>query len=289
MDVHDPDAHGTRAVYTAIGVNLALVIVKCGAGVLGHSSALLADGVESMSDVLSSSMALGALKISRRPPDEQHPYGHGKAEPLVAIGITGLLLVAAAGIAIESLRELTSPHQLPAGFTLVVLALVIVVKMTLSRYTGEVGHATGSTAIGGDALHHFSDALTSGLAFVGISAGLWFHLPQADDWAALFAVPVIVFTALRQVREPLNELLDVAQPEMEEQVRATAAHVPGVHGLDKCLVRKAGRGFYVDLHVVVDSALTVRAGHEIAHRVQAAVRASNPRIADVLVHIEPTP
>jgi cation diffusion facilitator family transporter len=289
VDVHDPDAHGTRAVYTAIAVNVVLVLVKCTAGVLGHSSALLADGVESMSDVLSSSMALGALRISSRPPDEQHPYGHGKAEPLVAIGIAGLLLVAATGIAIESIRELVTPQQLPAGFTLIVLALVVVVKTMLSRYTGHVGQATGSTAIGGDAIHHFSDALTSALAFVGISAGLAFHLPQADDWAALFAVPVIVFTALRQVREPLNELLDVAQPAMEEQVRATAAHVPGVHGLDKCFVRKAGRGFYVDLHVVVDSSLTVRAGHDIAHRVQAAVRASNPRIVDVLVHIEPTP
>jgi cation diffusion facilitator family transporter len=234
-------------------------------------------------------MALGALRISSRPPDEQHPYGHGKAEPLVAIGIAGLLLAAAVGIAVESIRELATPHQLPARFTLVVLALVVIVKTILSRYTEQVGHATGSTAIGGDAVHHFSDALTSGLAFVGISAGLWFHLPQADDWAALLAVPVIVFTALRQLREPLNELLDVAQPAIEEQVRATAAHVPGVHSLDKCLVRKAGRGFYVDLHVVVDSSLTVRAGHDIAHRVRAAVRASNPRILDVLVHIEPAP
>ncbi len=289
MDVHNADAHGTRAVYLSIGVNLALVIVKCGAGLLGHSSALLADGVESMSDVLSSLMALGALQISRRPPDERHPYGHGKAEPLVAIGIAGLLLIAAAGIAIESLRELATPHQEPAGFTLVVLAVVVVVKTILSRYTEQVGHATGSTAIGGDAVHHFSDALTSALAFVGISAGIWFHLPQADDWAALLAVPVIMFTALRQVRVPLNELLDAAQPAMEEQVRATAARVPGVHSLDKCFVRKAGRGFYVDLHVVVDSSLSVRVGHEIAHRVRAAVRASNPRIVDVLVHIEPTP
>jgi cation diffusion facilitator family transporter len=289
VDVHESDAHGARAVFTAIGVNVVLVIVKCTAGVLGHSSALLADGVESMSDVLSSLMALGALRISSRPPDEQHPYGHGKAEPLVAIGIAGLLLAAAVGIAVESIRELATPHQLPARFTLVVLALVVIVKTILSRYTEQVGHATGSTAIGGDAVHHFSDALTSGLAFVGISAGLWFHLPQADDWAALLAVPVIVFTALRQVREPLNELLDVAQPAIEEQVRATAAHVPGVHSLDKCLVRKAGRGFYVDLHVVVDSSLTVRAGHDIAHRVRAAVRASNPRILDVLVHIEPAP
>jgi len=271
----------------AIGVNLALVVIKTVAGFVGHSYALIADGAESMTDVGTSLVAFGALRLSRRPPDRSHPYGHGKAEPLLAIGLVVTLIVAAAGIGIGSLHEIVVPHQMPHSFTLVVLALVVLIKAGLSSYTTRIARSTGSTAVQGDAAHHLSDAITSGLAFVGISVGLVTGYAAADDWAALCAVPIIIVTALRQLPAPLGELLDAAQPEIEADVRAVARTVDGVEALDKCLVRKAGRAFYVDLHVEVDPQLPVRQGHAIAHRVQAAIRASNPRIVDVLVHIEP--
>jgi cation diffusion facilitator family transporter len=287
VELHEIDRRNLRAVGVAIAVNLALVAIKTGTGFLGHSYALIADGAESMTDVGTSLVAFGALRLSRRPPDQRHPYGHGKAEPLLAIGLVLALLAAATGIGIGSIHEIVIPHEMPRTYTLVVLAAVVVVKAALSSYTTRVARSTGSTAISGDAAHHLSDAVTSGLAFVGISIGLVTGYAAADDWAALCAVPVIVLTALRQLREPIGELLDGAQPEVEAQVREVARSVEGVQALEKCLVRKTGRAFYVDLHVEVEPNLTVRDGHDIAHRVQAALRASNPRIVDVLVHIEP--
>jgi cation diffusion facilitator family transporter len=287
VDLHEVDRRNLRAVSIAIAVNLALVVIKTVTGFVGHSYALIADGAESMTDVGTSLVAFGALRLSRRPPDERHPYGHGKAEPLLAIGLVLVLVVAAAGIGIGSIHEIVIPHEMPHTYTLIVLAFVVFVKAGLSAFTTRVARATGSTAVHSDAAHHLSDAITSGLAFVGISIGLITGYAAADDWAALCAVPVIVVTALRQLRAPVGELLDGAQPEMEAHVRAVAGTVDGVEALEKCLVRKAGRAFYVDLHVEVDPLLAVREGHEIAHRVQAAIRASNPRIVDVLVHVEP--
>jgi cation diffusion facilitator family transporter len=263
-----------------------LVIAKFAAGVIGHSYALIADGVESTSDVVSSIAVYIGLRFSSRPPDAGHPYGHGKAEPLAALAVGVALLGAALLLAIESVREIMTPHAMPAPFTLVVLVAVVGIKALLSRSTAAVAKDIGSTAVRSDALHHLSDALTSALAFIGISIGLWTRSPQADDWAALFAVPIIVFTAVRQMRTPLNELLDTAQPSIEEEVRRVASTVPGVQALDKCLVRKTGLTYYVDLHVMVDGAMSVRAGHAVAHAVQSAVKAAMPQVADVLVHIE---
>lgn len=287
MDLHEVDRRNLRAVSIAIGVNLALVVIKTVTGFVGHSYALVADGAESMTDVGTSLVAFGALRLARRPPDESHPYGHGKAEPLLAIGLVLVLVVAAIGIGVGSVHEIAVPHQMPRTYTLFVLAFVVLVKAGLSSFTTRVARATGSTAVHSDAAHHLSDAITSGLAFVGISIGLITNYAAADDWAALCAVPVIIVAALRQLPDPVGELLDGAQPEIEAHVRAVARQVAGVDALDKCLVRKAGRAFYVDLHVEVDPALSVRQGHEIAHRVQAVLRASNPRIVDVLVHVEP--
>jgi cation diffusion facilitator family transporter len=280
-------AIGRRAVVRGIVTNLALAVVKCLAGIVGHSYALVADGVESLSDVVSSLIAYLGLSLAARPADANHPYGHGKAEPLAALVIALALLVAAVLIAVQSIQEIRTPHELPAPFTLVMLIGVVVVKTILSRYSGRVAATIDSTAVRGDAAHHLSDAITSALAFVGISVGLWTRIPQADDWAALCAVPIITFNAIRQVRAPLAELLDTAPPALEPELRAIAAHVPGVWDIDKCLVRKMGLQYYVDLHVMVDGAISVDAGHEIAHRVKRAIQDVRPRVADALVHIEP--
>jgi cation diffusion facilitator family transporter len=277
----------SRSLIAVIGVNLGLAATKCIAGIVGNSYVLIADGVESMSDVLSSVIVYGGLRVALRPADTDHPYGHGKAEPLAALLVAVALFTAAVVIAVQSIGEIRTPHELPAPFTLAVVAGVVVIKSVLSRYTGQLGSAIDSSAVRGDAAHHCSDALTSGLAFVGIAIGLWTGHPEADDWAALCAVPIIVVTAWRQGRGPLAELLDTAPPEIDADVCRVAAQVDGVRALDKCLVRKVGFSYYVDLHVVVDGSMSVRAGHDVAHRVQRGVRAQLPQIADVLVHIEP--
>jgi cation diffusion facilitator family transporter len=199
------------------------------------------------------------------------------------------LVAAAVAIMIESIHEIRTPHRLPAPYTLVVLAGVLLVKGLLSHHVGNVGKQIGSTAVHADAGHHLSDAITSAFAFVGISVALiggpgW---ETADDWAALFASFVILYNAWHQMRPAVLELADIApDPSIRQNIRRIAGLVPGVVGLDKCFVRKMGFSFYVDLHVVVKGDLQVRKGHEIAHRVKTAVLEKMPQIAQVLVHIE---
>ncbi len=279
---------GLRSSRIGIVINLSLALVKCLTGLLGHSFALLADGVESFLDVISSAVVYYGLRLAIKPPDKDHPYGHGKADPIAA-AIVGVAMIAAAlGIAAESINLIRTPHKLPQAFTLWVLVCVVPIKALLSRYVAGVSRKIESTALRGDAWHHLSDAIISAFAIVGISAALWTGDPTADDWAALCAAPVILFGGWRQLRRPVDELLDTAPaPEIEEQVRRVAASVLDVFGVEKCFVRKVGFRYYVDLHVVVRGDLTVREGHLIAHAVADRVRDQVDKIAEVLVHIEP--
>jgi len=279
---------GLRSSLIGIGFNLVLAVFKCLAGFIGHSFALVADGIESLSDVISSTVVYLGLRLAIKPPDDEHPYGHGKAEPVAAVIVSLALIVAAIVIGTESIRRIETPHPLPEPYTLWVLLAVVGIKLLLSRYVSSVGEGIDSTAVRSDAWHHLSDAITSAFAFVGISIALWTRNAAADDWAALCACPVIIFNAWRQLRKPFAELLDASPaPQLEELVRSAASAIPRVIGLEKCHVRKVGFRYYVDLHVVVDGALTVRQGHNIAHDVEDSVLDKVPQIAEVLVHIEP--
>jgi cation diffusion facilitator family transporter len=279
---------GLRSSRIGIAINLSLALVKCLAGLIGHSFALLADGVESFLDVISSTVVYWGLRLAIKPPDKDHPYGHGKADPIAA-AIVGVAMIAAAiGIATESINLIRTPHKLPQAYTLWVLICVVPIKTLLSRYVSGVSQKIESTALRGDAWHHLSDAIISAFAFIGISLALWTGDPTADDWAALFAAPIILLGGWQQLRRPVAELLDTApDPEFEQKVRRVAAAVPDVFGVEKCFVRKVGFRYYVDLHVVVRGDLTVREGHLIAHAVADRVREQVDKIAEVLVHIEP--
>jgi len=271
-----------------IAFNFVLALLKCSAGFIGHSFALIADGIESLSDVVSSSVVYVGLRLSIKPPDEDHPYGHGKAEPVAAIIVSLALIVAAIAIGVESIVRIQTPHRLPEAYTLWVLLAVVGIKTMLTRYVSAVGEGIDSAAVRSDAWHHLSDAITSAFVFVGISVALWTKNAAADDWAALCASPVIMFNAWRQLRAPFAELLDTAPaPQLEEEVRAVASTISGIIGLEKCHVRKVGFRYYVDLHIVVEGTLSVRQGHNIAHDVEDAVLQQVPQIAEVLVHVEP--
>jgi len=211
----------------------------------------------------------------------------------MAAVIVGLFLIGAALlIAAESIHQIRVPHELPAPFTLVVLAGVLAIKWTLSKYVGGIGSELESTAIKADAWHHLSDALTSGFAFIGISVALiggegW---QSADDWAALFACAVIGANGVRLLGPALHEIMDTApRGEIVDSVKAAARSVPGVIEIEKCFIRKMGLSFYVDLHVLVSGDISVREGHRIAHEVKRAIQQADARIADVLVHVEPAP
>jgi cation diffusion facilitator family transporter len=281
---------GARLALTGMLANLVLATAKIVAGVVGHSNALIADGIESALDIGGSAIIWGGLKFAARPPDATHPYGHGKAEPFAAILVSLGVLAAALVIAARSVQAIFEPHHAPSPFTLVVLVVVVMVKELLFRFVNRLGRDAGSTALRTDAFHHRIDALTSIAAFIGISIALlggpgW---ESADAWAALFACLLIGANGWQLFYPALREILDTApEGEIVEQVRVTAAAVPGVIEIDKCLVRKMGLEFYADIHVGVDEEMSVRAGHEIAHEVKSAIIRQNPRIADVLVHVEP--
>jgi cation diffusion facilitator family transporter len=281
---------GTKSTLLGICVNLGLGLAKCSAGFLGNSFALVADGVESITDVLSGFVVYFGLKIAQKPADAEHPYGHGKAEPIAAVVVSLALMVAAFGIIYEGIREITTPHPAPAPYTLVVLAGVLIIKELLFRQVQFVGDSIGSLAVKSDAWHHRSDALTSAFAFVGISIAIlggqgW---EAADGWAALCAALVILYNAWKQLQPAVLELGDIApDTTMETRVREIAGRVPGVIGLDKCLVRKMGFVFYVDLHIVVKGEMTVREGHLLSHKVEDEILRGLPQVAEVLVHMEP--
>jgi cation diffusion facilitator family transporter len=282
---------GLRSTILGILANAILAVIKGIAGVLGNSYALIADAIESTTDIASSLIVWGGLKISGIPPDIDHPYGHGKAEPLAATVVGLFLFAVAAGIAIQSAREIVTPHHAPAAFTLIVLIAVVVIKESLFRFVFTVGKSIESTAVKSDAWHHRSDAITSASAAVGISIALIGGpgYESADDWAAMFASVVIAFNAFRIIRPAINEVMDAAPTsEIDNAVRKTAEKVNGVVGLEKCRMRKMGLWYYVDLHVTVEGSIAVREGHEIAREVKSRILADHANIADVLVHIEPS-
>ena len=281
---------GARIALFGLVINIMLASVKMLAGFFGNAYVLIADGIESAMDVGGSIVIWGGLKVAARPPDRTHPYGHGKAEPIAAVIVAIGVLAAALGLAIQSVREIFLPHHGPAPYTLVVLIVAVIVKEILYRYVIRFGRSVESTAVQTDAWHHRTDAMTSIAAFIGISVALvggeaW---QSADDWAALFACALIGTNGYRLLRPALFEIMDTApRGKIVDSVRNAAAAVPGVIEVEKCLIRKMGLDFYVDLHVGVNGSISVHEGHEIAHQVKAAIQQGDSRIADVLVHIEP--
>jgi cation diffusion facilitator family transporter len=280
-----------RGAVVGIVANLLLASAKGIAGFVGNSYALIADAIESLSDILSSVIVLIGCRMAGKPADANHPYGHGKFEPLAAVAVALILFTAAAGIAINSIREILTPHHAPAPFTLIVLVVVIVVKELLFRFVITVGIETGSSAVAGDAWHHRADALTSAAAFIGISIALIGGpgYEAADDYAALVAACIIALNAGFLLKPAVFELIDTApNPQIAAQVRDIAHGVKGVLGTHKCNIRKVGFDHFVDLDVLCDPDMSIRQGHEVAHDVGEAIQAQLPYITKVLVHVEPS-
>jgi cation diffusion facilitator family transporter len=285
-------AEGTRATIVALVVSATLAVLKIGAGILGDSFALIADGAESVLDIFTGLLVIGGLRLSASEPTASYPYGRGKAEPLAALVVATVLLLAALGIAAGAVHEIVSPQAAPAPFTLAVLVVVLLAKEGTYRWLIWKGRQVGSRAIEVDAWHHRADALTSLAAFIGISISLvggeaWV---RADDWAALAACLVIAWNGVRLFRSGLGDILDVAAPpEVRGRIKEIAAGVDGVEGIDELRVRRSGLVYLVDIHVEVDGALTVQRGHLLGHRVKDRLLESELPILDVLVHVEPCP
>lgn len=284
------DPNLATAPLVGVAVNASLAVLKILAGVVGHSYALIADGIESTADIITSLVVWAGIRVASAPASERFPYGLGKAESLAGVVAAIALLIAAATIAVQSIGEIRTPHDSPHWSTLAVLAAVVVTKEGLATWVGRLARKSKSTALQGDAWHHRSDALTSAAAFIGITIGLIGGpgYEAADDWAALAACLVITYSGLRLLTIAAHEVLDAAPPSaFEQEVRHVAFGVDGVRDLEKCRIRKSGTSYFVEIHVEVDPETTVRAAHRIAGCVRAALRQSSLKIADAIVHIEP--
>ena len=284
------DATAVRAAQLGLLVNIALTAAKFIGGVLGHSYALIADAAESAFDLFGSLAVWTGIRIADRDATDEYPFGFGKAEAIAGASVALLLLVASAGIAIASIYEIRTPHHAPAPWTLGVLAVVIVIKEYMTRRVQRIARSVGSLALAADAKHHHSDALTSIAAFIGISIALaggagW---ESADDWAALVAAGIIAWNGVALLRTAVSDLMDrIAPADVVTAIRTAASAVDDVRAVEKLAVRRAGRGYWVEIHVEADPQMSLEAAHIVSGKVKGAIRAATPQVMGVLVHMEP--
>jgi cation diffusion facilitator family transporter len=279
-----------KATYFSIISNTSLAIIKGLAGFFGNSYALVADAIESTTDIFASFLVLFGIKYSNRPADENHPYGHGRAEPLITFLVVGFLITSATIIAYESIQNIGTPHDLPKSWTLIVLALIIGWKEYSFQMVIKKSIITNSSSLKADAWHHRSDAITSIAAFIGISIALllgkgW---ESADDWAALLASFFILYNSYLIFRPALGEIMDEHRYEdLVENIRQESLKVEGILGTEKCFIRKAGMKYHVDLHAIFDAKISVKEGHDLAHKLKDTLRSKILELGHVLIHIEP--
>ena len=278
-----------QTVITAVILSLALGVTKLVAGLAGNSYALVADAVESFTDIIGGAVVWGGLHISSKPATSRYPYGYGKAESLAAAIVAAIVLFVGIGIALEAILEIRTPHHAPEPFTLAVLVLVVIVKELLYRRIAKVGSEHDSTSLQADAWHHRADAVTSLCAFIGISTALfggngW---EPADDWAALVAAGIIIFQSFRIAAVPFRELLDFTDEVFAAEIIAEATKIPGVRKVQKVHLRKSGSKHLADMHLWVSGSMNVRDAHALSHQVKDHLIEVFPSLLNVLIHLEP--
>ena len=279
-----------KATYFSIIGNACLAIIKGLGGFFGNSYALIADAIESTADILASFLVLFGLKYTNRPADKNHPYGHGRAEPLITFIIVGFLITSATIIAYESFHNIFTPHALPKSWTLFILAPIIIWKEISFQLVMKTAKVTNSSSLKADAWHHRSDAITSITAFIGISIALYFGpgYESADDWAALFASAFILYNCYHIFRPALGEIMDEhLYDDLIDEIRTVSKTVHGVIDTEKCFIRKSGMKYHVDIHAIVYGNINVREGHDIAHLLKDTLREKIPNLGHVLIHVEP--
>jgi cation diffusion facilitator family transporter len=283
-------AAAIKATYFSIIGNAALALIKGLAGFFGNSYALIADAIESTTDIFASFLVLFGIKYSNKPADENHPYGHGRAEPLITFLVVGFLITSATIIAYESILNIGTPHDLPKSWTLYVLGAIIIWKEYSFQVVMKRSKETNSSSLKADAWHHRSDAITSVAAFVGISIALFLGkgYESADDWAALFASGFILYNSFLIFRPALGEIMDEhLYDDLIDTIRLVAKAVEGIIDTEKCFIRKSGMKYHVDLHARVKATISVKEGHDLAHKLKDTLRAEIPELGHVLIHIEP--
>lgn len=287
MDAH---SKAIRTTYLSIAGSFILALVKGLAGFFGNSYALIADAIESTTDIFSSALVLLGFKYAQKPADDNHPYGHGKIEPLITFVVVAFLVTSATIIAYKSILNIQTPHKVPESWTLWVLSVIILWKEISYRVVMKKSKQLNSSSLKADAWHHRSDAITSIMAFIGISIAVMFGegYETADDWAALLASGFILYNSFLIFRPALGEIMDEhLYDDLIDEIRSKSLEVNGVKGTEKCFVRKAGMYYNIDLHVIVDGSISVKEGHDISHRLKDYLESNIANISHVLIHIEP--
>jgi cation diffusion facilitator family transporter len=275
-----------------MAVSGALAVIKIIAGLQGNSTAVFADGLESASDVFASGVVLLGLRVAAKPPDDDHPYGHGRVETLTG-HLIGLGLTAAGSlISYGSLLKIGQPREVLAAWVIWPLLISLFAKLGLAGLKFRAGRRLNSNALIADAWNDTMDTLS---AVVALSAvGLTLYDPgrffDADRYGGFVVGLIVIGVGVRVAHEAAMQLMDT-MPDAGKmvQIRAVAAEVPGARGVEKCFARKTGLRYHVDLHLEVDPEMTVRQSHEIAHLVQLRVMERLDWVAGVLVHVEPAP
>jgi cation diffusion facilitator family transporter len=283
---------GQRVAAAGMIVSGLLAVVKIAVGLAGHSTAVVADGLESGGDVFASGFVLLALTLAAKPADENHPYGHGRVETLTGLLIGLVLTAGGALISYVSFERLGQPRQPLAFYVVWPLALSLAAKTGLAGFKFHYGRKLKSAALVADAWNDAMDTLSAVAALIAV--GLTLSDPvrylDADRWGGFVVGLIVIAAGARVAHDTAMQLMDtMPDDDLMNQIRLTAAGVPGVRGVEKCYARKTGLQYHVDLHLEVDPNLTVRQSHQIAHEVRQRVTKTLDWVADVLVHVEPAP
>lgn len=289
MDIERSEREVVRLAVLGTLANIGLAGIKLAAGLIGNSYALVADAIESLVDIAGSLVIWIGLRYAQRPADEEHPYGHGRAESLAALAVAGMVCLAGVGIAIKAVEEIVTPHHAPEWWTLLVLGLVVATKELLARRADRAAQRAGSSAGAADAAHHRSDAITSFAAFIGIGISVWGGpgWESADDWAALAASGIILYNGVRIARPAIHDLLDRQPQQIVRSAIALGSETTGVSCVQKAWAHRSGTRYFIDMHVWVPGTMSVREAHQVAHAVKDRIRTAMPQVRDVMVHIEP--
>lgn len=281
-----------RAAGLGLAVNLLLGIVKLIGGLVGQSFALISDAVNSLGDVVTSLVVLFAMRVAQQPPDDEHPYGHTRAEAIAGSNLALLVIVSALLVGWEAVQRIAMPHDLPPVWTLWIAASNVLIKEGLYRYKRSVGLRTGSSALMANAWDHRSDAFCSLAVLIGLGIVRWGGPDWigADEVAALVVVAAIVWSGAKLFRSSSSELMDSqADEQFVREIRRVAESIPEVRAVETLWVRKSGLEYFADIHIEVDGHLTVDEGHRIGHAVKDRLIGEFTHLRDVLVHLEPYP
>ena len=283
---------GQRVALAGIIVSFTLAAIKIITGLAGHSTAVVADGLESAGDVLASGLVLFALTLAAKPADEDHPYGHGRVEILSGL-LIGLLLTAGGSlICYGSIDRLGRVQPPVAAYVVWPLLASLTAKATLATVKFRYGRKMQSSALTADAWNDAMDTLSATVALAGVGLALSdpARFRDADRWGGFAVGLVVVMVGLRVAYDTAMQLMDTMPDEGHmHQIRAAAATMPGVRGVEKCFARKTGLRYHVDLHLEVNPEMTVRESHQLAHEVRERILDQLDWVADVLVHVEPAP